>query len=135
MIVPGPSQSCGQLLGKRRWPGGEACIKARGVEPLSHLSPNAKVRREKALVHSGWESRPGAGSFRPVTIEAVVEVQPKPPRHISTLHKNFFRVHQPIVAEGLLVPSPYPGLSWERVREVPRRGPWYTPRLRATAIS
>jgi len=32
------------------------------------------VRREKALVHSGWESRPGAGSFRPVTIEAAVEV-------------------------------------------------------------
>ena len=37
-------------------------------------SPKAKVRREKALVHSGCKSRPGAGSFRPVTIEAVVEV-------------------------------------------------------------
>jgi hypothetical protein len=35
---------------------------------------NPKVRREKALVYSGWKSRPGAGSFRPVTIEAVVEV-------------------------------------------------------------
>jgi hypothetical protein len=38
------------------------------------ISPNPKVRREKALVYSGWKSRPGAGSFRPVTIEAVVEV-------------------------------------------------------------
>jgi hypothetical protein len=32
------------------------------------------VRREKAVVHRGWKSLPGAGSFRPVTIEAVVEV-------------------------------------------------------------
>ena len=32
------------------------------------------MRREKALVHRGWKSLPGAGSFRPVTIEAVVEV-------------------------------------------------------------
>jgi hypothetical protein len=34
----------------------------------------AGVRREKALVNSGWKSRPGTGSFYPVTIEAVVEV-------------------------------------------------------------
>jgi hypothetical protein len=38
------------------------------------INPNPKVRRAKALVHSGWKSRPGTGSFRPVTIEAVVEV-------------------------------------------------------------
>ncbi len=38
------------------------------------INPKAKVRRAKALVHSGWKSRPGTGSFRPVTIEAVVEV-------------------------------------------------------------
>jgi hypothetical protein len=38
-------------------------------------NPNPKVRLEKALVHSGWESRPGAGSFRPVTIEPVAEVR------------------------------------------------------------
>jgi hypothetical protein len=38
------------------------------------VNPNPKVRRAKALVHSGWKSRPGAGSFRPVTIEAAVEV-------------------------------------------------------------
>src|SRR5215469_8742371 len=29
---------------------------------------------EKALVNSGWKSRPGAGSFRPVTTEAAMEV-------------------------------------------------------------
>jgi hypothetical protein len=38
------------------------------------LMPISAVRREKALVHRGWKSLPGAGSFRPVTIEAVVEV-------------------------------------------------------------
>ena len=37
------------------------------------INPKAKVRRAKALVHSGWKCRPGAGSFRPVTIEAAVE--------------------------------------------------------------
>jgi hypothetical protein len=36
--------------------------------------PISAVRREKALVHRGWKSLPGAGSFHPVTIEAVVEV-------------------------------------------------------------
>jgi glycogen operon protein len=45
-----------------------------GRKPWASVNPNSKVRREKALVHSGWKSRPGAGSFRPVTIEAVVEV-------------------------------------------------------------
>jgi hypothetical protein len=39
---------------------------------LFNLEP--KVRREKALVHRGWKSLPGTGSFRPVTTEAVVEV-------------------------------------------------------------
>ncbi len=38
------------------------------------VMPISAVRREKALVHRGWKSLPGAGSFRPVTIEAVVEV-------------------------------------------------------------
>jgi hypothetical protein len=38
------------------------------------LSPDNSVRREKALVHSGWKSRPGTGSFRAVAIEAAVEV-------------------------------------------------------------
>jgi hypothetical protein len=37
------------------------------------VSPNPKVRRGKALVHSGCKSRPGTGSFRPVAIEATVE--------------------------------------------------------------
>jgi hypothetical protein len=39
---------------------------------LPNLNPN--VRRENALVHSGWKSRPAAGSFRPVRTGAVVEV-------------------------------------------------------------
>jgi len=43
-------------------------------ESLRVINLNPAVRREKALVHSGWKSRPGTGSFRPVTIEAVVEV-------------------------------------------------------------
>jgi hypothetical protein len=42
--------------------------------PLESINLNPKVRREKALVYSGWKSRPGACSFRPVTTEAVVEV-------------------------------------------------------------
>ncbi|HWI69428.1 MAG TPA: hypothetical protein VNS88_13825, partial [Nitrospiraceae bacterium] len=32
------------------------------------------VRREKALVHSGRQTRPGTGSLHPVTIGAAVEV-------------------------------------------------------------
>jgi len=43
------------------------------MNPLA-IDHDPQVRREKALVHSGWKSRPGAGSFRPVTIEAAVEV-------------------------------------------------------------
>ena len=46
-----------------------------GFQPFGlRIYPETKVRRGKALVHSGWKSRPGAGSFRPVTIEAAVEV-------------------------------------------------------------
>lgn len=32
-----------------------------------------KVRREKALDFSGWNSRPGTGSFHPVAIETAAE--------------------------------------------------------------
>ena len=32
------------------------------------------VRREKALVHSGRQTRPGTGSLHPVAIEAASEV-------------------------------------------------------------
>ena len=32
------------------------------------------VRREKALVHSGRQTRPGTGSLHPVAIEAAAEV-------------------------------------------------------------
>jgi len=44
-------------------------------------SLNFSVRRGKALIHSGWKSRPGAGSFHPVAIGAVVEATKllKPP--------------------------------------------------------
>jgi hypothetical protein len=35
--------------------------------------PDFSVRREKALVHSGGQTRPGTGSLRPVAIGAVVE--------------------------------------------------------------
>ena len=45
-----------------------------GPAAKGYVNPNAKVRCAKALVHSGWKSRPGAGSFHPVTIEAAVEV-------------------------------------------------------------
>ncbi len=40
-----------------------------------------RVRRERRLVHSGCESHPGTGSFRPVAIGAAVEVTKplKPP--------------------------------------------------------
>jgi hypothetical protein len=35
-------------------------------------SPN-RVRREKVMVHSGSQTRPGTGSFHPVAIRAAVE--------------------------------------------------------------
>src|ERR1700729_1486509 len=40
-----------------------------------------RVRRERRLVHSGCNSHPGTGSFRPVVIGAAVEVTKllKPP--------------------------------------------------------
>jgi hypothetical protein len=40
----------------------------------SPSSLDYSVHREKALVFSGWESRPGTGSLRPVATEAAVEV-------------------------------------------------------------
>ena len=35
--------------------------------------PLVRVRREKALDFSGWNSRPGTGSLHPVAIEAAAE--------------------------------------------------------------
>ena len=32
------------------------------------------MRREKALIHSGWKSRPGTGSLHPVAIGAAAGV-------------------------------------------------------------
>ena len=32
-----------------------------------------RVRREKVMVHSGSQTRPGTGSFHPVAIRAAVE--------------------------------------------------------------
>ena len=39
------------------------------------------MRREKALIHSGWKSRPGTGSLHPVAIGAAAEATKllKPP--------------------------------------------------------
>jgi len=45
------------------------------------LNKQIAVRREKALVHSGRNARPGTGSLHPVAIGAAVEATkpPKPP--------------------------------------------------------
>ena len=37
------------------------------------VSRDYRVRREKVMVHSGSQSRPGTGSFHPVAIRAAVE--------------------------------------------------------------
>jgi hypothetical protein len=37
------------------------------------LKLSRSVRREKALVHSGRQTRPGIGSLHPVAIEAAAE--------------------------------------------------------------
>jgi hypothetical protein len=41
--------------------------------PPQDISPLYSVRREKALVHSGRQTRPGTGSLHPVAIEAAAE--------------------------------------------------------------
>jgi len=41
-----------------------------------HVAPTSssyRVRREKVMVHSGSQTRPGTGSFHPVAIRAAVE--------------------------------------------------------------
>ena len=39
----------------------------------SPAKPGNRVRREKVMVHSGSQTRPGTGSFHPVAIRAAVE--------------------------------------------------------------
>ena len=52
----------------------EKAIPASDPVMARYLNPDFHVRRGKALVHSRCKSCPGTGSFRPVTIEAAVEV-------------------------------------------------------------
>src|SRR5215470_5748316 len=72
---------CSVATGALSWQGvacGNNCITpTRSTQHTLALGSIAsigeKVRREKALDFSGWNSRPGTGSLHPVAIEAAVE--------------------------------------------------------------